>query len=589
MKRITLITFFLLANISLGQIQLNEDFDQSNLPTGWTTNGLFSSTNIATCQGNSLRVNLNNQHQADTIYSPLIGGLSNGKVVNIQFDYKVLDNAGTSIPNVATSNGWGNFIFSYSIDQGSTWNDFYTIDNNNYNQSNTCTTVLTTNSNMIPIGADFQLRIKAEWLQGDYFIYIDNLNINQIVNGAPNCDATLITPSNGSNGVDINPVIQWQHATGGPIAYKLSIGTTSGGTDIANNVVVSGGATTYSPPTLNELTTYYLTIIPFNLLGDATGCTEYTFTTEEVCEVPTNVAFNGVTPYEVNVSWIEVGSSTEWEILYGEENFDISTQGTLIVDNDATPDQLIDNLSPNTTYDVYVRSICSLSNSDWTVKESFTTLVLPVNDECINAIQVQSLPYNNSQDATWATNNDGFISACGGLGMNDGVWYTFSGDNDEIYITIEETSNWDSEIALYSGDCSNLVCVNSVDLAEDVQVLSFSSQLNKTYYLNIGYYSGTMDNPEGAFKIEISNNLSTNKEVFNSFNYYPNPVSSTLNLEADKIINQIEIFSVTGRRVMLIQPNSLIKEVNLESMANGIYLMKITIENQTKTFKILKE
>lgn len=592
MKKITLLFFLLLANISLGQIQLNQDFNQANLPAGWTTNGLFTSTNIAACQGNSLRTNLSNQNQADTIYSPLIGGLSSGTEINIQFDYKILDNEGTGVPNVATSLGWGDFVLSYSLDQGFTWTDFYTIDDSNHIEANTCTTVLANlSSTTVPIGADFQVRLKAEWLQGDYFIYIDNLSINQTVTGVPNCDASLVTPIDASSDVAIHPIIQWQHATGGVVAYKLSIGTVSGGTDIANNIIINGGETTYDPGILNELTTYYFTITPFNNLGDATGCTEYTFTTEEVCDLPSNVLVDNITPYEANVSWIETDAATEWEILYGEENFDISTQGTFVIDNDAIQNQVINNLNPNTTYDVYVRAICNSTNSDWTAKENFTTLALPVNDDCSNAIEIQNFPYTNSQDASWATNNDGFISECGGLGMNDGIWYTFVGDDSEISITVEETSNWDSEIALYSGDCSNLVCVNSIDLPGDVQVISFSSQLGTTYYLNIGYYSGTIDNAEGAFNVEITNNdlVNTNEAEFKTFTYSPNPVTSSMYLNAENIIRQIEIYSITGKRTVSLQPNALNKEIDMSGLANGMYLMRVIIGNNSKTFKLIKK
>ena len=83
--------------------------------------------------------------------------------------------------------------------------------------------------------------------------------------------------------------------------------------------------------------------------------------------------------------------------------------------------------------------------------------------------------------------------------------------------------------------------------------------------------------------------LSVNESNFSSFNYYLNPTSFIINLESNQSIDQIEIYSVTGKRLMLFQPNSLSKEINLESIAAGIYLMTITRENQIKTFKIIKE
>ena len=61
--------------------------------------------------------------------------------------------------------------------------------------------------------------------------------------------------------------------------YKISIGSTSGGTDFINNEDV-GNTTSY---TLNEdllqNTSYYVSITPYNAIGDANTCAESIFTT----------------------------------------------------------------------------------------------------------------------------------------------------------------------------------------------------------------------------------------------------------------------------------------------------------------------
>ena len=220
--------------------------------------------------------------------------------------------------------------------------------------------------------------------------------------------------------------------------------------------------------------------------------------------MPSSISFTGITPYEVSVTWLENGTATEWEVLYGDAGFDVSTQGASVIDSDGVSDLLINNLQSNTSYDVYVRSICDVDKfSDWSVVESFSTLSLPTNDACSNSINIANYPYTTSQDATWATNNDGFITACPGLGMNDGVWYTFIGTGYNITVTVEETSIWDSEIAIYTGDCSNLSCVDSQDLAADIQQITLTSTLGETYFLNIGYYSGGIDNSEGLFNLSV--------------------------------------------------------------------------------------
>ncbi|WP_374443723.1 GEVED domain-containing protein [Epilithonimonas sp.] len=94
-----------------------------------------------------------------------------------------------------------------------------------------------------------------------------------VVTTAPAC-TTITAPTNGSVISAGQPSITW---TAAPTAvnYKLMIGTSSGASDVFNGTV---SGTTYSfPATVN--TTYYAKVVPSNLSGDATGCTEISFST----------------------------------------------------------------------------------------------------------------------------------------------------------------------------------------------------------------------------------------------------------------------------------------------------------------------
>jgi hypothetical protein len=95
----------------------------------------------------------------------------------------------------------------------------------------------------------------------------------------PNCNASLITPINGETAIDIDADLQWSPASILVTGYIISVGTTLGGTDIANNEDV-GSATTFDPGTLLYETTYYVTIVPYNDNGSAINCNEESFTTK---------------------------------------------------------------------------------------------------------------------------------------------------------------------------------------------------------------------------------------------------------------------------------------------------------------------
>jgi hypothetical protein len=95
----------------------------------------------------------------------------------------------------------------------------------------------------------------------------------------PNC-TTLSSPANNATNVAVTSALTWTAATGSPTGYRLNVGTTSGGTQILNNFDV-GNVTTYNPPgDFPYNTTIYVTVIPYNGTGSASGCTQTSFTTQ---------------------------------------------------------------------------------------------------------------------------------------------------------------------------------------------------------------------------------------------------------------------------------------------------------------------
>jgi len=112
-------------------------------------------------------------------------------------------------------------------------------------------------------------------------VQLDNIIWEPIPNIAPNC-VTITSPVH--NAVNVaNTIIRWNHnvdATG----YKLRIGTTAGAGDILNMVNV-GNVNNYSL-VADAGTSYFVSVFPYNTLGQATGCTEIKFTTCDALDAP---------------------------------------------------------------------------------------------------------------------------------------------------------------------------------------------------------------------------------------------------------------------------------------------------------------
>ena len=94
----------------------------------------------------------------------------------------------------------------------------------------------------------------------------------------PTC-TTLSSPINNATNTPISSSISWNTATNAT-GYFISIGTTSTGTEIANTIDV-GNVTTYNPTTnFPDEADIFVTIIPYNLSGNAIGCDEQRFSTK---------------------------------------------------------------------------------------------------------------------------------------------------------------------------------------------------------------------------------------------------------------------------------------------------------------------
>ena len=104
------------------------------------------------------------------------------------------------------------------------------------------------------------------------------------------------------------------------------------------------------------------------------------------CLLPTNVNITNITSSEATVNWGAAEDVTEWQIVYGPTGFSIDAYEPISID--VNPYTLTD-LNPNTTYDVYLRTICSNGEiSVYSPVTTFTTACAPI-----------TLPYSENFDS----------------------------------------------------------------------------------------------------------------------------------------------------------------------------------------------
>ncbi|WP_338378478.1 T9SS type A sorting domain-containing protein [uncultured Flavobacterium sp.] len=91
------------------------------------------------------------------------------------------------------------------------------------------------------------------------------------------------------------------------------------------------------------------------------------------CLEPNAVSFaaNLITNNSANISWIEAGTATQWEIEYGASGF---TQGSGTIITASTNPFVLTGLMSDTVYDYYIRSVCSTTDSStWSGPSVFRT------------------------------------------------------------------------------------------------------------------------------------------------------------------------------------------------------------------------
>lgn len=189
----------------------------------------------------------------------------------------------------------------------------------------------------------YYFAVRVNESTGDpWYVSFDDFELKLTPATPPSCATGLTATPNATCG-NFASTLSW---TAEPLAtgYYVTIGTTSGGSDIANAVPVS--VTSYSFSGLNN-TQYFWKVVPYNGAGSATGCAEQSFTT----------AVNGCYCSSVPSSVDNLGITN---VVLGATPYTIAP--VTYVDNTATPEIIAPGATANLqltfstgyTYDINV-------------------------------------------------------------------------------------------------------------------------------------------------------------------------------------------------------------------------------------------
>jgi len=288
----------------------------------------------------------------------------------------------------------------------------------------------------------------------------------------------------------------------------------------------------------------------------------------------------------------------------GSGTADIVTQvfdscgGTSIVCQDSPNSPVnLTGLTVGNTYFFRIYSYALTTTTSFTVCVG-TPAPPPANDNCASAVVLTpgELFATNPVIGTnvSATNSNPPAPGCASFSGGD-VWYQITVPASGS-ITIETNSNTggviaDTGLAVYSGTCAALTLVECDD--DDSTDGNFSKIVlsgrtpGEVLYASVWEYG---NDTFGTFKISAYDaSLSAPSFDDTDFRAYPNPVVDVLNLSYTQEISNVSVFNLLGQQVLTKTIGATDASVDMSSLAGGTYLVKVAVDNQVKTIKVIKK
>jgi hypothetical protein len=320
---------------------------------------------------------------------------------------------------------------------------------------------------------------------------------------------------------------------------------------------------------------------------------------DDVTGTPNNdVWFSFVAPdSSLNISLLNVvaviGSSTDMGMgLYDGSN---GCSSLSLVDDSDPNSFTVSGLTVGNTY--YLRVYgwsddVNGQNFDVCVK----TLALPPSyDTCSNAMV---LPVTNSCANTIVTNDGATDSgetspSCANYQGGD-IWFTVEiPSSGHVIVETNSAANssvTDTGMAVYSGTCGSL---NEIDCDDDDGTGYFSSiELSgrtpgEIIYVRVWEYG---NNSFGDITICAHDAaVALDENQIEGLKIYPNPAKNILNISAQKNIESISLFNISGQAVMSVYPNKTKQQIDISQIPQGVYFVKIQVNGQLTATKLVKE
>lgn len=324
------------------------------------------------------------------------------------------------------------------------------------------------------------------------------------------------------------------------------------------------------------------------------------------------------------LTWTPGAGNSSWQL--------VMTAGTESDPNTLTPVSVsypytVNNLTPQTVYKVWVRSLCTEGYGSWVGPYSFKTSCGAANipylqnfnsadspdiPECIEAV--------STAGSYWQTSY-----TIGGFGFNSTGMRCFPSDSDTNAwfftqgVNLEQGQNYVLSF-LKGGGCLGIGGLQACSVNNSLKVkignsafpsgmtdtlvdypsiaeqtspssesVSFTVPTSGVYYVGFNCYSAGGHGNLIVDDVKIESTLSMNDFDISKLNYYPNPVKDILNISFENEISSVAVLNILGQTVLTQEINKNSGSVDMSGLSKGTYLMRVNTYNQVKIIKIIKD
>ncbi|MDN3725448.1 T9SS type A sorting domain-containing protein [Aequorivita sp. SDUM287046] len=232
----------------------------------------------------------------------------------------------------------------------------------------------------------------------------------------------------------------------------------------------------------------------------------------------------------------------------------------------------------------------SVPQSGW---EADVTCALtpPPNDMIVNSIDVDEIGFPYTDPAVHmpaATPENGNPINCDLTGAN-GVWYNFVPEGDGTANATIVSPSGASSVTFYTAPNENAV---ETDLTLVPQQTNQCAPGTSASIFTLGgqaYYVFVLNTGSITDIVIDGTNLGISDNTIAGFSYYPNPTNNILNLQSIESIEQVSFYNVLGQLVIENTVNATSTQVDISNLNTGTYIMKVTVNGEIGTYRVLKQ